>query len=77
MYEVKKSAPKADASDFLGRFREIVSDPLNLAIERHPLAGFVEGEFVMLHNGNSVPVNGETAYYGDFSHILVIKRGRS
>ena len=75
MYDVKKSAPKAGASDFLGRFREIISDPLNLAIERHPLTGFVEGEFVMLHNGNSVPVNGETAYYGDFSHILVINRG--
>ena len=27
---------KAAASDFLGRFREIISDPLNLLIERVP-----------------------------------------
>jgi len=26
--------PKAAANDFLGRFREVISDPLNLLIER-------------------------------------------
>ena len=66
---------KADSSDFLGRFREIVSDPLNLAIERHPLAGFIEGDSVILHNGNRVPATGDAAYYGSFSQILVINRG--
>src|SRR5262245_51425360 len=67
--------PKAEASDFLGRFREVVSDPLNLLIERVPMAGVVEGTDVCLHNGNRVPVVGEHAYYGAFSQLLVINRG--
>jgi hypothetical protein len=66
---------KADANDFLGRFREIVSDPLNLLIPRHHLAGIVEGGFVHLHNGNRVPISGPYAYYDNFSYILVINRG--
>lgn len=67
--------PKADADDFLGRFREIVSDPLNLLIKRHPLAGIVNENLVHLHNGHRVPLSGPYAYYGDFSKILVINRG--
>lgn len=66
---------KADATDYLGRFREIVSDPLNLLIRRHPLAGTVEDGFVHLHNGNMVTLTGQHSYYGDFSNILVINRG--
>ena len=66
---------KAEGSDFLGRFREIVSDPLNLLIERDPLAGIVEDGLVWLHNGNRVPVEGQHAYYGRFSDVLVINRG--
>lgn len=66
---------KADAMDFLGRFREIVSDPINLLIKRHPLAGTVDNNFVYLHNGNKVPLSGPYTYYGDFSNILVINRG--
>ena len=66
---------KADATDFLGRFREIVSDPLNLLIKRHPLAGSVNDNLVCLHNGNMVPLSGPYAYYGEFSNILVINRG--
>jgi hypothetical protein len=46
---------KATEADFLGRLREIVSDPLNLLIERVPTAGIVEGNEVVLHNGNRVP----------------------
>ena len=69
------SVPKAPASDFLGRFREIVSDPLNLLIERHPLAGYVDGGYVYLHNGLKVAANGKHAYYENFSDILVINRG--
>ena len=63
---------KAAPEDFLGRFREIVSDPLNLLIERHPRAGMVEHGLVWLHNGNRVSLDG---YYGRFSEILVINRG--
>lgn len=67
--------PKALPDDFLGRFREIVSDPLNLLIRRHPLAGCVESGNVVLHNGVRVAAFGESAYYGRFSEILVINRG--
>jgi hypothetical protein len=57
---------KARPDDFLGRFREVVSDPLNLLIERVPMAGYVEGDQVYLHNGLRVPVVGPGAYYGPF-----------
>lgn len=67
--------PKAHANDFPGRFREILSDPLNLLIARHPLAGTRDGELVVLHNGLRVPLTGETAYYGPFSAILELNRG--
>jgi hypothetical protein len=66
---------KAPERDLLGRFREIVSDPLNLLIERHPRAGMVEHGLVWLHNGNRVPAEGEHAYYGHFSDVLVFNRG--
>ena len=33
---------KAGPADILGRFREVISDPLNLLIERVPMAGFVD-----------------------------------
>lgn len=66
---------KADAGDFLGRFREIVSDPLNLLIRRHPQAGCVQDGLVTLHNGIRVPNDGPQAYYGTFSYILTINRG--
>lgn len=66
---------KAQANDFMGRWREIVSDPLNLLIERHALAGHVHDNLVYLHNGNRVPIAGPGAYYGEFSYILVINRG--
>jgi len=67
--------PKASSDDLLGRFREIVSDPINLLIERVPDAGIVEGGLVVLHNGNRVPFSGAGAYYEGFSDILVINRG--
>jgi hypothetical protein len=66
---------KAEATDFLGRFREIVSDPLNLIIHRDPDAGMVLDGDVVLHNGIRVPLEGPDAYYGKFSDILVINRG--
>lgn len=68
--------PKASSSDLLGRMREIISDPLNLLIERHPLAGFVdEAGYVRLHNGVRVRTSGRYAYYEEFSTILVLNRG--
>ena len=66
---------KATSGDFIGRFREVVSDPLNLLIERVPVAGFVTEDQVYLHNGLRVPVSGPGAYYGSFSQLLVINRG--
>ena len=62
-------------SDMIGRFRDIVCDPLNLLIERAPLAGVVEDGLVWLHNGARAPIEGPGAYYGEFSQILVINRG--
>ncbi len=67
--------PKSPAEDFLGRFREVISDPLNLLIERVPLAGAIAGTDVYLHNGNRVPLVGPDTYYGAFSQLLVINRG--
>jgi len=67
--------PKAEAGDLRGRFREIVSDPLNILIPRCPMAGCVEDGWVVLHNGLRVPASGALAYYGDFSAILEINRG--
>jgi hypothetical protein len=66
---------KAGGNDLLGRFREIVSDPLNLLIERHPDAGVIEDGHVRLHNGHLVPIEGDNSYYGSFSQILAINRG--
>ncbi|MEM1288293.1 MAG: FkbM family methyltransferase [Pseudomonadota bacterium] len=77
MYDSDQNAvpQKAAADDFLGRYREIVSDPLNLLIPRHPFAGTVDGDNVVLHNGNRVAYRGPLAYYEGFSSILVINRG--
>ena len=66
---------KAEGADFAGRFREVISDPLNLLIERVPLAGFVDNNEVYLHNGIRVPASGAAAYYGSFSMLLIINRG--
>lgn len=67
---------KAVADDFTGRFREIISDPLNLLIDRQPESGVVDSDgFVLLHNGNRVSIEGEFSYYGDFSRILELNRG--
>lgn len=64
------------AVSFIDRFREIVSDPLNILIERHPLAGAVDAyQMVTTHCGLKVPYAGSGSYYEDFSQILVINRG--
>jgi hypothetical protein len=69
------SPSKAPARDLLGRFREIISDPVNLLIERIPAAGLVQDNEVFLHNGIRVPLMGDAAYYGAFSQIFIINRG--
>ena len=67
---------KARHDDYLGRFREVISDPLNILIKRDPLSGMIDKEgYVCLHNGNKVPISGENSYYGNFSQILVMNRG--
>lgn len=67
---------KANEKSFVERYREIVSDPLNLLIRRVPEAGYVDKNgHVVLHNGHRVPIRGELAYYDDFSDILIINRG--
>ncbi|MFY2822320.1 FkbM family methyltransferase [Ruegeria sp. MALMAid1280] len=61
---------------FQERARDVISDPLNLLIDRVPNAGYVNKEgHVVLHNGNAVPISGEYSYYGEFSSILVSNRG--
>jgi hypothetical protein len=67
--------PKALPGDFPGRFREILSDPLNLCIARVAEAGTVADGLVTLHNGHRVPLVGPSAYYGSFSDILIFNRG--
>ncbi len=66
----------AKARDFPGRFREVVSDPLNLLIDRVPLAG-VESRTAWSGciTATAPPADGPNAYYGDFSQILIINRG--
>lgn len=66
---------KAHPEDFFARYREIVSDPLNLLIHRHPDAGCFDADFVCLHNGLKVAAAGEKAYYDQFSAIFCINRG--
>jgi hypothetical protein len=61
---------------FVERYREIISDPLNILIDRIPESGFIDNDgCVILHNGNRVPVFGKFAYYSEFSDILIINRG--
>jgi len=68
---------KALHPDTQGRFRETLSDPVNLLIERDPMAGVVLGGLVKLHTGILVPASGSESYYGRerLSDILTLNRG--
>jgi hypothetical protein len=66
---------KVLSNDYFGRFRTIISDPVNVLIHRVPNAGFVEDNLVCLHNGLLVPYEGDLAYYDNFSNILIYNRG--
>jgi len=58
------------------RFREIISDPINIFIQRVADAGYVDkNNCVILHNGNRVPITGNFSYYNSFSDILIFNRG--
>ncbi|MDW5318313.1 FkbM family methyltransferase [Rhizobium sp. PL01] len=64
------------ANIVIERYREIISDPLNLLIAKVPAAGYVDRDkCVILHNGHRVAVEGDLAYYKDFSDILILNRG--
>jgi hypothetical protein len=70
------SLEKAPPENFVERFREVVSDPLNLLIKRIPSAGYIDKDHcIILHNGNRVPREGPGAYYDNFSDLLIINRG--
>jgi hypothetical protein len=67
---------KADPLDYIGRYREIISDPVNILINRVRNAGYVnEDNTISLHNGNKVVFVGELSYYDDYSNILILNRG--
>ena len=70
------SLEKASAENFVERFREVVSDPLNLLIKRTPSAGYIDKDnCIILHNGNRVPRGGPGVYYDNYSDLLIINRG--
>jgi hypothetical protein len=73
--DLSSDKQNAIASNHFSRFRDIVSDPLNLLINRVPESGIVSGDHVTLHNGVRVPCFGKSAYYSDFSSIFIINRG--
>jgi hypothetical protein len=67
---------KAHPENFIDRYREVVSDPINLLISRVKNAGYLnQDNTVTLHNGNRVSIAGEFSYYDDYSNILIINRG--
>ena len=64
------------AKNFQERFKDVISDPLNLLIDRVPQAGYLDEHLnVILHNGNKVPSKGKYSYYGNFSDLLIFNRG--
>lgn len=67
---------KPHGLDFFARSRDAIADPINELIDRLPLSGGVDADgHVYLHNGLRVPLVGAGAYYGEFSHLLVVNKG--
>lgn len=74
--QLGSSANLSKGQTFTERFRDIISDPVNLLIERNPAAGYLtESGNYILHNGIQVPASGLGAYYGSFSEIFMLNRG--
>lgn len=63
---------RLQGEDFIGRFRDIISDPNNLFIKRCESAGKLENGIVTLHNGIQVY---DKCYYDNFTDILRLNRG--
>lgn len=61
--------------EYSDRFRDVIADPLNYLIRKHPHAGTVTDDLLTLHNGLKVAACPPYAYYGDFSKLLVYNRG--
>lgn len=57
--------------DYYQRFRDIISDPNNLFIERVSESGKIENGIITLHNGIKLHAD----YYGDFIKILQYNLG--
>lgn len=62
---------KAAADDYAGRIAEVVNDPNNAQIPRHPDAGQRQGDCIIAHNGLRV----RNDIYGQFAQVLVANRG--
>jgi hypothetical protein len=58
--------------NFIDRFRDIVSDPNNLFIERCKNSGKLENGLITLHNGVKIF---QSCYYDDFSNIFLLNDG--
>lgn len=63
---------KGKGKNFEERFKDIISDPNNLFIKRHPDSGKCESGVITLHNGLKVYDN---CYYDKFSEILKLNLG--
>lgn len=64
-------SPKIKDGNYINRFRDVISDPNNLFIERHELAGKIEGDKIYLHNGIKI----FNEYYSNFSDVLSYNLG--
>jgi len=61
----------SNPEDYFSRYRDIISDPNNLFIQRVQDAGKIDGELITLHNGIKLFAN----YYGNFIKILKYNLG--
>jgi hypothetical protein len=67
---------KANPKDYLNRYKEILSDPINLLVNRVKDAGCLNKDnTITLHNGNKAIFTGEFSYYDEYGNILIINRG--
>lgn len=57
---------------YIQRFRDIISDPNNVHIPRHALAGTIVDGALVMHNGVRVKLAG---YYNRFSDVLLMNDG--
>lgn len=69
---LKTDTRNVKGEDFIGRFRDIISDPNNLFIKRNENSGKVQNGIVTLHNDIRVY---DRCYYDNFSDILKLNRG--